>query len=500
MVARLIFILCLSPLFLFSGEFTASVNRNQVNVGESFNLNLTLKNGSAQGVPPTGPLSKVFHIHSQQQSNNTSFINGTVSSSTNWKFILSAQREGEIIIPSIDIQTSEGLLSSHPITIKVVKGNTTDSTDSSDASGISLSYDVSNANPFKNEPFVYTIRLTSKKEVSNIQVPKFNIDDAMVEGNGEPKIYSKVVNGMSVGIIEFSYLITSLKPGPLKIPSTVIQGFTPAERKAQRRSFFDDDFDFEPFAFMQGFNRLKPFAVSTEEIVLNVQPPIDGMTPWLPAKLFTIDHNFDESKSWQVGEPFTRVITISAVGLKSNQLPSLIDTQLSDPHFKIYADKPELKDELINGSIKSYRTEQYTIIPQEAGSLTLPEISIPWWDLTKKEKAIASVPAIKIQVMPAPTQPLKFSSEDSTAAGPVNQSKQNDPILYILLAGVTVLLVGAVIWMVALQKKIGRLTMPAQNTKPAQSLPAEKYSPFSDKNEPSSKPSTKGKLNDLNPT
>lgn len=498
MVIHLIFLL-LCPFFLFSAEFTANVNRNQVSIGETFTLNLTLKNGSAKGAPLIGDLNKIFQIKSQYQTNNTSIVNGTVTSSTTWKFTLSASNEGDITIPSMNIQTSEGILSSQPITIKVFKSNAANSTEFNEAPGINLSYEVSNANPFKNEPFIYTIKLASGKQLSNIQVVKFNVDDAIVETNGDPKVYSKVINGIPMGVVEFSYLITPLKPGALKIPSTQIQGLTPSERKKPRGSFFDDDFDFEPFAFIQGFDRLKSFSAATEDVVLNVIPPVSGMNPWLPAKSLTVEEIFDNNTPLQAGEPITRVITVSAIGLKSSQLPNLNEIQSMPPQFKIYADKPELKEELVNGSIKSYRKEQFTIIPQEGGTFTMPEISIPWWDLTKKERSLAIIPSKTIQILPAANQPSKnVSAENSIPIEPIPQETKKDPILYVLLASLTVLLIGAVIWMIILQKKIGGLTRPAIT--PKKEPLVEKYNPFTVKEEQSSKPGKKGKLNDLNPT
>ncbi len=66
-VIRLIFMVLLCPLFLFSGEFTASVSRNQFHVGETFTLTLTLKDASAQGAPALDSLKGSFSIHSRSK-------------------------------------------------------------------------------------------------------------------------------------------------------------------------------------------------------------------------------------------------------------------------------------------------------------------------------------------------------------------------------------------------------------------------------------------------
>lgn len=500
MVKRLIFLCFLFPFFLFSGEFIANVNRNQVNMGESFTLTLTLKGAYTTGTPSVDALRQSFVIHSQQQSFNTVVINGQFTASTTWKLTLMPQKEGEVIIPALSVDSSEGIFSTQPIRISVVKGNSSHST-SSDIQDMTLTTDVSTIQPYKNEPLIYTIRLTSKRNLANLQMQKFNVEDAIVEPNGEPKMHEKIVNGVNIGVVEFSYLITPLKAGSLKIPSTVVQGGMVVKRNTRSGSYFDDDFDL--FSMMSGFDRVQPFALSTEEITLDVQPAIAGMNPWIPAKSLKIEEIWNDSQSLQAGEPFTRSFKIVADGIKANQLPNLNELQPSHSSFKIYADKPELSNDIKGDRLKSYRQEQYTIIPQQAGTLILPEISVAWWDVTKKEKAIARIPARTLQVLPAPDNKLKSvvspTTEDALAnSAPQIAVTQRDPLFYVLIAGLSLFLFVAIVWGIALQRKIGRLTekpVELKNTnspeKPLQQTKAKKKVPATDKKE---------KLPDLNPT
>ncbi len=500
MVNRLFFLFLLLPFFLVSGEFIASVNRNQIKLGESLTLNLTLKDASPKGSPTIDSLKQSFFINSQQQAHNTVMINGQFTSSIIWKFVLIPQKEGEVTIPSISIDTSIGLLSSTPLTIRVIKGAAADS-DSSDIVGVTLTTDVSTINPYKNEPIFYTVRLTSKRNLANIKMQKLNIEDAIVEANGEPKIYEKTVDGSNVGVIEFSYLITPLKPGSLKIPSSLIQGDMLVKRQAHSGSFFEDDFD--PFSFMQGFGRAKPFALASEEVVLDVQPALAEVTPWLPAKSLNIEESWNEAQPLQVGEPLTRVFKLVAEGIKSSQLPNLNDLHIHDPLFKIYADQPELGEEVKEGSVKSYRKEEYTLIPQQAGDLTLPEISIAWWDLTKKEKVITRIPSRTLHILPRPESTVKSQTSSNLEMNlspsiPQSIVIQRDPLWNILIAALTILLLAAIIWGIMLQKKIMRLTKDADELKTTH--PEKHLVHFHHAKERSSKKNKKEQLPDLNPT
>ncbi len=491
---HLICTLCLLPALLFSGQFTASVSHNPINLGESFTLSLTLKDATAKAAPSVDALKKSFSIASQQQLFNTVVMNGQATSSTTWKLSLVPLSEGSTLIPSIAIDTSEGVLSSDPIALQVVKAAPSTGADSSDKNDVLLSTDVSNAKPYKSQPFVYTVRIVSKRDLADLKLPNFNLEDAIIETHGEPKMYKQVVGGVNVSIIEVAYLITPLKGGSLKIPSIVIQGAIPVPRKNQSRSPFDDDFALS--SLIHGFERLKTFALATEEAIIEVQPPIAGMNPWLPASALKIEETWNGASTLQVGEPFTRGFKIEAEGIASSQLPSLNHQLMSDAHFKIYADKPELSDEGKDGRIKSHRKEQYTLIPQQAGTLTLPELSLTWWDMAKNEKVITRIPAKTVHILSAPESTLK--KMDPTAVEtpavrnlPAPAAQEHPILLYFLIGGLAILLLGVIFWAVILQKKIRQFAkVPAERKATADAASKER---------PTASPKRE-KLPDLNPT
>ena len=500
----LIFLWIVLPFFLLSGEFTASVNQKQVQLGDSFVLDLILKDTSAKKIPSTDRLQKEFTIHSQRQMSNTSIINGKITSSITWRLTLMASKEGEMVIPPINIDTAEGILTSNPIIIQVVK--TTGSSSSDALESVVITADVTNSQPYKNEPFVMTVKILSRKGMADIQVEKIDLENGVIEVSEEPKMYKTLVDGFHVNVIEFSYLITPLKAGLLTIPPIAVKGVVSENHLSGARSLFDED----PFGILQRFAQYKPFQISTEEKAITVQPQAAAMRSWLPAKSLTIEESWDNPQSLQVGEPFTREFKMTAEGVKAHQIPSLSDQQLYNDSFKTYADQPDLGDETRNHEIFSYRKEQYTLIPQKPGTLILPELSIEWWDVNKKEKVIARVPARTVTILPSTESTLTTEVkgvENLIVDHPIVIETQQvvthrDPMLYALIAGLAVLLLIAVFWGISLQKKITRYEEPSL-LKEKMIKPPVKPSNLPVKKTAKKKPSKKDpneKLPDLNPT
>jgi hypothetical protein len=493
-MVKFLVLLLILPVFLASAEFTASISTTQVNLNESFSLNLTLKDTSPKASPTISPLNKHFTVHSEQHGTNTTILNGKVASSTIWRLSLTPKMEGSLEIPLITIETEEGLLSTQPIPLNVIKGSTKDSV------GLNISTKIDNAAPYKNEPLIYTAFLTSKSPLHNIQIEKLQVENAIVELLNQPKLEEKIIGGVRLNVVELTYLITPLKVGPLTIPPLTIQGATPQKRANE---------DLDLFALMQGYGRLKPFTLMTEEIPLEVQPPVPEVSPWLPAQTLTLEEHLPTDQDLRVGEPFSREFLIQGHGLKASQLPRLEDLQSRGPTFKVYADKPEEEEKVSQGIIQSMRKERYTFIPQEAGTWVLPEISINWWDSVKKEKRVSTVPARAVQVLPAlqiatsdPQQDLQqdnFSTPalERSQEAPISSS-QPPFVLYGIIGVLAFFLAAALLWGFTLQRKIASLTEDSSQ-KPIKPLAAKPQKTIVHP-AASVQKEKKEKLPDLNPT
>lgn len=495
--------------FLMAGEFSASVSSTEVHVNEPFFLNFTLTDSSSKETPVFSALNQHFLIHSQQKFAHTTINNGKVSSSIVWKLSLTPKTEGTLQIPTMTILTKEGVLSTKPITLHVAKGLSSQAR--GDNTGLNLVNRVSNVSPYKNEPFIYTALLTSRLPLYNVQAQKLQVDDAIVELLGEPKLEEKTIGRTVMHVVEFHYLITPLKPGALTIPSITIQGAIPQKRKERFRSLFDEEF--ESLAFMQGFEPLKSFTLMTEKIPLNVQPAIPEVAPWLPAKALTLEEQWPHDQLLRVGEPFSRGVLIQAEGLKASQLPHLEELQGQEGAFKVYADKPKTQEKMSQGIIESTRQEQYTFIPQQAGTWVLPEIAIHWWDSVNKEKRTSTLPARTVEILPAVSpNPASTGSPSASQEGVTSPTSTTEAtatesptpstpppyMLYGIIGALAFFLAAAILWGLILHRKMQSFTQdfakPSKSPKPVKQVAMDtqrRVTHQKEKNE---------KLPDLNPT
>ena len=135
-------------------------------------------------------------------------------------------------------------------------------------------------------------------------------------------------------------------------------------------------------------NLVKKFSIKSNSLVLDVQEPLEGFNPWLPANEISINESKWDSESFQVGKPINRKFTITTKGLSINQIPNLSSNLGVDSEVKTYADQPQVIEKINNSGIIGSRIEQYTVIPQKEGRVEFPEIKIKWWDVEKiQEKA-----------------------------------------------------------------------------------------------------------------
>ena len=218
----------------FAASFTATVDRTQVPPGESFNLNLSLSDASPSASPDFSPLENDFTIYSQGESHQTTIINTHVSTSINWQLVLIPKRSGDLTIPAVSIETDAGVLRSGPVEISVTKSAGLSRNGGEDNNqALLVTTEASKSEPFQNEPLLYTVKLIALKNVRDISLPEFIVDGAIVEKQGDAKIYDSVLNGRPAKVVELRYLITPLKSGAMDIPPYVFRGQVQSDRRQE---------------------------------------------------------------------------------------------------------------------------------------------------------------------------------------------------------------------------------------------------------------------------
>lgn len=412
----------------YAASLTASTDKRAVAVGQGLALVLSLQGASPEGAPDLSALEGDFKIHGTARTAQTSVINGQLSSMIGWRITLIPLKEGTLEIPAFSINTDQGVLKSEPVTIEVAKGNAPPASTQGkgaaarDTNPVSATATLSKPQAYRNEPVMLSARLIATRSMGDVRIPELNIPDAIVEQQGEAQITDEMVDGRPAKAVSLRYLVTPLKDGRLKIPALVFDGRIESDQPQRLFSGTMTGRFADPFGMLEdmggfaGLTGYEPFAVETDALVLEVKPPPASMNPWLPAQALTIKDDLEGARGARVGEPLTRTIRMSATGLHGAVLPGLEDRMDPQLHFKIYADKPEFGADVSpdGKTINGWRQESYTLIPQSAGVLILPEIRLPWWDVVQNKMAYAVLPARQISVEPG-AQPSQSAAAQPPA-------------------------------------------------------------------------------------
>lgn len=377
-----------------AADFIATVDDNKISTGQTVQLTLQLEDAKPVTNLDISPLAKNFTIYSQQQFSSYTSVNGIIKSESGWHVLLLPKNSGELVIPPITLETDKGILHTKEIIISVQQTQP-GSKNHQDQVGISLISTVSKAKAYVNESVVYSIKIIAYKPIANIVLEDIKSDNAIIEKIGEPKQYDQSLGGVRAHIIEIKYAITALKPGKINISPVTVHGElheAMQQQRSQRFSIFNN-------LFLENTYQLKPFNLQSEEVIIDVAAAPLNSDTWLPANSLTLSQSWEKPQTIKVGDTITRKVKIVANGIFAKQLPS-VKGFIDQDSAKVYANKPIFKDNIDadKNMIVGVREEEYSIIPQQSGSITFPEIRLKWWNLRTNKFEVSVLPAERIQV------------------------------------------------------------------------------------------------------
>jgi hypothetical protein len=403
-VFKLIVLLCLCVVSFgaAAAKIKVEVDRNPVEINESFAINFTADE-AVDGQPDFRPIESDFKIISRNQSSSIQIINGRMSRQTQWTLIVMPKHPGKLLIPSIAFGDDKS--PQQQITVNAIKPQSGDK-----SSGILfLESEVDQNTVYVQAQIVYTVRIYQAVNLLNASLSELSLSDtdAVVEKIGEDKTYNKSINGRRFKVFEKRYIIFPQKSGKLTI--------NPAELEAQ---------------YVDNRRALRTKLLQSDAITIEVKPKPLVQTvqnnSWLPAKQMQIKEEWPQNPPiFKVGEPVTRTITLVANGLSSAQLPEINMGEVKD--MKQYPDQPVTEDKKMDDGVIGMRQEKIALIPTKTGSYHIPGIEIPWWNTDKDRLEYLRIPARQITVNAATQTAQADIGAPATQQPPIETNVNVDP-------------------------------------------------------------------------
>jgi hypothetical protein len=324
------------------------------------------------------------------QSSSMQIINGAVSSTVTYSYVLVAPSVGTFTIGSSSLFYKGKRFVTKPLQVKVVKGKV--KAKSSNSSGISdeeLRQNVfiraipNKTSVFKGEQLIVTYKLYTRLNISSPQISQlpsykgfWNEElDMSNTINFHVEMYKgqrfKVATIKKIALFPTEVGKLTITPFELKVPIVV--------QKRRRSGDIFDDFFSDPF-----FNRTQTIEknIASNRIVINSKPLPAGAPASFTGAVgkFSFNVSVDKLKA-KVNDPITIKIKLSGTGnVELAQIPEL---KMSEG-FEVYDPKTSNKINRKN-YVSGTKTVEYLVVPRISGKRKIDPIAFSYFDTQKKK-------------------------------------------------------------------------------------------------------------------
>ena len=376
--------------------FEAKVSKSTIGINENIRITFSINEDGDNFQAPNFEGFKI--LGGPSQATNFSWINGVKSFSRSYTYVIQPTRKGSLTIKQGIIEFNGQTYKSQPVTITVTDAvelpKDPNDPDYKVGEGVHLVAEVSNGNPYLNEPVtvVYKLYFNPRFQVRNVQEvdnPKYNgfwsqqinIDKLeAVQGKYEGQDYALVI-WRKVILYPQEVGAKPLEPLSINLDIDVPTG---------RRNFF-----------MEPEYKSVSKIISAGARTITVKPlPEEGKPASFTGAVGKFNFEVKPSKTeLKSGESLDLEISVTGTGnlklftLPKSEFPSSFE--VFDPEHKEEVNTPLSG---MNGKI----SDTYTIIPQFKGKYTLKPIDFSYFDLSTKSYKTISSKEVVIDVLDNP--------------------------------------------------------------------------------------------------
>ncbi len=400
-------ILLLGVLFvssIASATTTARFNRDTIRQNETVELIIESDQPSIKEGAELDVLEKDFRIISRRRDTNVTVINGKSQLVHRWRAQLSPLSVGSFGVGPIKVDSEE----SNRLRLTVLP----EAEQPDGGEEVFIELEIDKESVYVQQQILLTANLFISVRLIDGSLADPNPANAIVRRLGKDVRYEAMRGGRSYSVYQRNFAVIPQQSGELLIPALQFEGLV------------DDPGSSSSGIFNPLFSQGRRISASTKATKVKVKPPaadFRGKT-WLPSDQVTIKEELTDDIELVVGQPITRKIRLTGVNVTAEQLPEPEIEEVAG--IKSYPDQSRLVTEDSKTGVVGSLSIDIAMIGSTPGEVTLPEISVPWWNTVTDQMETAVLPSRVVRVLGGALDDDKTVQNNLVEENNVAQSEQ----------------------------------------------------------------------------
>ncbi len=390
---------------IMAQKFTANASKTKVVAGEQFQIAYSLNTGGSNFKTPN---LNGFDVYSgPNQSSSMQFINGTMSQSISFSFILAARKEGKFTIPPASIIVNGSRIESNELVIEVAKGGTPSAqqpsqgnpgnpnTPQNGGDNLFAITTVNKTKAYLGEQITVVHKIYTKLNLRGFQDIQFPSYDGFwsqdMPQKGQIALGTENVNGVAYYVAEIKKsFIFAQKTGTIEISPVEIECVVRERTSNAPQSIFD------LFSGNGGYQDAI-YKTKSKPIKIEIQPlPEQGK----PENFNGAVGNFSfkalvNKEKIKANDAINLNIAISGQG----NLKLLNTPVVGFPEgFETYDPKVSENISINTNGVSGSKTFDYLVIPRNEGDYNITNVGFSYFDPAKKTYITLPSPEFNIHV------------------------------------------------------------------------------------------------------
>jgi len=384
-------------------------------VGDQVVLTVKVEGKFRRSEAPELPPLDDFQVFQSGSSQNFSFVNGQMSASLTYTYVLSPLKEGTYTIAPITLTTGGNLYTANPVTLEVTAAARAvpapGSPPPSAAPGtqeptgalpdaeqsIFIAATVDRDTVYVNQQVTWTLSYYADGRVSLLRSPNYTPPGAegfWVEDLPPQSKSYRTLHGRQYLVSEIKRGYFPTAPGTHTIGEARVD--VVIDDLSGGRSLFDDFFNRGRMG--SGFGQQHALATEPKEVVVLPLPAAGRPTGFsgIVARDLTMSVSVDKQVV-QVGEPINLTVEVAGAGnIKTLPPPTLPPLD----RFKVYESGSSAETFKRDFVVTGRKRYEYVLVPQVEGKVTIPPIRLSYFDPAARRYDSAASYAVSVEVQP----------------------------------------------------------------------------------------------------